>query len=111
MLVHIPYFFINNNIFSKKGDYVLDPFNGSGTVLLESLLSKRNAFGADANPLARLIAEVKVTKLDTKLLHNSINKIVAKAKKIKKSKIPDVINCDYWFSKIVNDHFPKYYML
>ena len=39
LLVHIPYFFLNNSVFSKKDDNVLDPFNGSGTVLLESILS------------------------------------------------------------------------
>lgn len=97
LLVHIPYFFLNNSFFSKKNDYVLDPFNGSGTVLLESILAKRNAFGADANPLARLIAEVKVSKLEINKLSDDVNKIVIVAKKYKKSKIPDVVNCDFWF--------------
>jgi len=97
LLVHIPYFFLNNSVFSKKNDNVLDPFNGSGTVLLESILSNRNAFGADANPLARLIAEVKVSKLDTKELTVATKKIVSAARKYKKSTSPDVVNCDYWF--------------
>ena len=72
LLVHIPYFFLNNSVFSKEGDTVLDPFNGSGTVLLESIIAKRNAFGADANPLARLITEVKISKIDT----NKIDSII-----------------------------------
>lgn len=97
LLVHIPYFFLNNSVFSKKNDNVLDPFNGSGTVLLESILSHRNAFGADANPLARLIAEVKVSKLDTEKLTVTVKKIVLAAKKYKRSTSPDVVNCDYWF--------------
>ena len=29
LLMHIPYFFLNNNLLSKKGDTVLDPFCGS----------------------------------------------------------------------------------
>lgn len=97
LLVHIPYFFLNNSFFSKKNDNVLDPFNGSGTVLLESILSNRNAFGADANPLARLIAEVKVSKLDTKQLSVIAKKVVTAARKYKRSSSPDVVNCDYWF--------------
>jgi DNA modification methylase len=99
LLVHIPYFFLNNTIFSKVDDYILDPFNGSGTVLLESLLAHRNAFGADANPLARLISEVKVTKLDTKLLEVELSNIKISYRKNKDVDIPDVINCDYWFPK------------
>jgi DNA modification methylase len=99
LLVHIPYFFLNNTVFSKKGDFILDPFNGSGTVLLEGILSHRNAYGADANPLARLISEVKVTKLDTKLLKIFLKKITTSARICKDANIPDVINCDYWFSK------------
>jgi DNA modification methylase len=99
LLVHIPYFFLNNSICSKKGDYVLDPFNGSGTVLLESILSNRNSFGADSNPLARLITEVKVTKLDTSKLSPIVNKIIEDAKEIKNANIPNVINCNYWFSE------------
>lgn len=99
LLVHIPYFFLNNSLFSKEGDSVLDPFNGSGTVLLESILSKRNAFGADTNPLARLISEVKVTKLNTQKLSPIANKIIKDAKEIKDANVPDVINCNYWFSK------------
>jgi DNA modification methylase len=97
LLVHIPYFFLNNTLFSKEGDNVLDPFNGSGTVLLESIIANRNAFGADANPLARLISDVKVSKLDPKKLIVSSKKIISSAKKCKESRVPDVINCDFWF--------------
>lgn len=104
LLVHIPYFFLNNSFFSNKGDSILDPFNGSGTVLLESILANRNAYGADANPLARLIAEVKVTKLDTKLLPIASRKVVSIAMENTKSDEPEVINCDYWFPlKVKNE--------
>jgi DNA modification methylase len=99
LLVHIPYFFLNNTIFSKKGDFVLDPFNGSGTVLLESILSHRNALGADANPLARLIAEVKVSKLNTELLAAFGKRIIDEAANSKNYIMPDVVNCDFWFSE------------
>ena len=37
---------------TRKKQTVLDPFCGTGTVLLEAVLSGRTALGADANPLA-----------------------------------------------------------
>lgn len=38
VLVNIPHFFLANDILSGDGDTVLDPFCGSGTVLLEAIL-------------------------------------------------------------------------
>jgi len=49
---------------SSVGDTVLDPFCGSGTTLVESLLLRRHAVGIDANPLACLIARAKTTRLN-----------------------------------------------
>ena len=46
--------------FSKPGDAVLDPFCGSGTVLVEARLAGRTAVGVDANPLAVRLAKLKV---------------------------------------------------
>ena len=43
---------------------ILDPFCGSGTVLLEANLRGHHAIGIDINPLARLISRVKITPLD-----------------------------------------------
>ncbi len=50
----------------KTGSKILDPFCGSGTVLLESYLSGFNASGSDINPLALKIARAKtnILKLD-----------------------------------------------
>src|SRR3954464_15341026 len=53
LLVHIPVFFLSNELLSQQGDAVLDPFCGSGTVLLESLLAGRRAVGAETSPIAR----------------------------------------------------------
>ncbi len=38
--------------FSKTGDYILDPFSGSGTVLLESAKLNLRAIGFEINPAA-----------------------------------------------------------
>lgn len=45
---------------SREGDRVLDPFCGSGTVLVEALLAGCEATGVDLNPLALRIAEAHV---------------------------------------------------
>jgi len=47
--------------FSKPGDALLDPFCGSGTVLVEAMASGRRSRGVDLNPLALRVAEVKTT--------------------------------------------------
>lgn len=45
--------------FSQPGDAILDPFCGSGTILVEARLLGRKAFGVDANPLAVRLARMK----------------------------------------------------
>lgn len=97
LLLHIPYFFINNDIFSKKGDVILDPFCGTGTVLLEAAVAGRNAIGADANPLARLIAEVKMQKFDSEILNKTLKVILRIAQTNSYAPTPNVVNRDYWF--------------
>ncbi|MDI3286976.1 DNA methyltransferase [Polyangium sp. 15x6] len=46
--------------FSRPGGAVLDPFCGSGTVLVEARLVGRKAIGVDANPLAVRLAALKL---------------------------------------------------
>jgi len=95
LLMHIPHFFLNNTVFSTKGDYVLDPFCGSGTVLLEAILAGRNALGADANPLARLITEVKTTLYNTERLKIHLNNL--KLNIVDCEMLTDFDNINYWF--------------
>lgn len=103
LLQQIPYFFLNNNIFSNENDIVLDPFCGTGTVLLEASLSNRNAIGIDINPLASLIAKVKTSKIDILKLEDELKSIQNLFKIYKSSRkkyyIPNISNIDYWYSK------------
>ncbi|PKN31804.1 MAG: hypothetical protein CVU63_22025, partial [Deltaproteobacteria bacterium HGW-Deltaproteobacteria-20] len=46
-------------LMSPMGGTVLDPFCGSGTVLVESRLAARQSWGVDLNPLAVLLARLK----------------------------------------------------
>src|SRR5450432_1805733 len=47
--------------FTSKGDLIIDPFMGSGTTLVESMVAGRHSLGIDLNPLANLISTVKTT--------------------------------------------------
>jgi SAM-dependent methyltransferase len=49
--------------FSGAGDLVVDPFCGSGTVLVEAMAAGRRAVGVDASPLGIAIARARTTLL------------------------------------------------
>lgn len=51
---------IGNLIGLEAGDWILDPFCGSGTTLLEAAHIGWNALGFDVNPLGVMIANAKV---------------------------------------------------
>jgi DNA modification methylase len=46
-------------LYSNEGDTVLDPFCGSGTLLLEAKIAGRDSIGMDIDPLAAFISKVK----------------------------------------------------
>ncbi len=68
------------DLFSRKGDLILDNFCGSGTTLIEAKLKNRDAIGVDINPLACLISKVKTTPLNEQDLRKQITKIVIEIK-------------------------------
>jgi len=49
---------------SGDGATVLDPFAGSGTVLVEAMIAGRRAVGTDLNPIAVRLAALKTTPRD-----------------------------------------------
>ena len=58
----LPAWFIEG--LTAPGDVVLDPMFGSGTTILEAVRLRRRAVGCDIDPLARLLAQAKLTKFD-----------------------------------------------
>ena len=58
----LPAWFIER--LTAPGDVVLDPMFGSGTTILEAVRLRRRAVGCDIDPLARLLAQAKLTKFD-----------------------------------------------
>lgn len=87
--------FIEN--LTKKGDSILDPFVGSGVSAVEAAVAERKFIGFDINPLALLIAQVRTTPLNSKILNAHLREIMSKIKKIKAYPI-DFPNIDFWFS-------------
>ena len=81
LLSNIPYYFLMTEDFCPHGGIVLDPFCGTGTVLLEAALSGRQAWGADANPLAVLISKVKTTYISKEILLRSLSTILNRAER------------------------------
>jgi len=61
-----------------EGSRVLDPFCGSGTVLLEGMLNGMEAFGCDLNPLATKIARAKtgILELDRAVTEHAIRSLM-----------------------------------
>ena len=84
LLANIPYFFFATDTLCPANGTVLDPFCGTGTVLLEAALSGRNALGADANPLADRITGCKTIFIPNDELKDTLSVILDKAKKYRR---------------------------
>lgn len=97
LLANIPYFFFATDALCSENGIVLDPFCGTGTVLLEAALSGRNALGADANPLAELITGGKTIYIPKEDLLETLSFILERAKKFRKVVVhPEAIAI--WYS-------------
>lgn len=57
--------------FSEIGDTVLDPFCGSGTLIVEAIAKGRSAIGIDIDPVAAFVTSVKVHRFEPKSLRRS----------------------------------------
>lgn len=103
LLQQIPYYFLKNDVLSKDGDIVLDPFCGTGTVLLEASLANRNAIGVDVNPLATLISKSKTSDVNVNTLEKELINIEKKFVIYKSSKerfpIPPISNIEHWYNR------------
>lgn len=98
LLAQIPLFFLATDRFSRPGELVLDPFCGSGTVLVEALIAGRNAIGADANPFARFLAEAKTEPYALPGLHRAADSLEVRLTRggLKPMEV-QVVNKDLWF--------------
>jgi len=97
--------------YGNKSEVLFDPYCGTGTSLVEANLRGINAIGTDINPLARLIASTKTTKIDIQVLDlflqdfmNYFFSISFQIEKIKSVIIPQIKTIDFWFSKTVQQN-------
>lgn len=97
LLPQIAHFFLAASSLTPVEDVVLDPFGGTGTVALETVLSGRTAYFADSNPLARLIAAVKTAHLEPVDVKSALATIQLRYKLSRSVKVPDVVNIAYWY--------------
>jgi DNA modification methylase len=97
---------------SLPGETVWDPFGGSGTTALESVLLGRQAISSDLNPLAEVIGKAKLltpTKEDDDFLialvedlsiisasEGSVAEALHRFSPLSQF-APDIPNCDQWF--------------
>jgi DNA modification methylase len=57
---------------SQVEELVCDPFMGSGTTLVESIVNDRRTYGTDINPVAVMITKAKTTPIDPQYLEAQI---------------------------------------
>ena len=90
--------------YGKKAQSLFDPYCGTGTSLVEAHLCGINAFGTDLNPLARLIAEAKTTKIELSTLDTWIKEFndfvfsMSFGIDTHAIAIPTFKNIDFWFT-------------
>jgi hypothetical protein len=100
VIPHIPAFFFTK--FNKK-DYpvTLDPFCGTGTVLVEAMHNGRDSIGVEINPIAALISKVKTTPIEIKLLKEGLSEIEKNYLRYVQENNNDVSfeNINYWFDE------------
>jgi len=99
LLPNIPLYFANCKQLSHAGDLVLDPFCGTGTVLLEAILAGRRTAGSDANPLARLITKVKLCRMDAADVESAFEWTMSAARTSRPLDFSPVVKVDHWYSR------------
>lgn len=87
---------------SRPGEFVVDPFCGSGTTLVEARLTGRGSVGCDIDPLACLLSQVKAQPLDTAVLAAGAAAIQQRATDylatgVTELPLPALPNRDRWF--------------
>jgi DNA modification methylase len=96
MIPHMARFLIEK--ISKPGDTILDPFCGSGSVLVESLTCGRNAIGIDLNRLAVIFSKAKTAIYKAELLETQLEDILRLFTKCRTGCRVDFPNAAYWFT-------------
>lgn len=84
--------------------FVMDPFMGSGTTLLEAKRRGLKTVGIDLNPISYLISSVKLNSIPITFL-DSVEEVISEVEyKIEKERIAliKISNAEHWFSNEVH---------
>ncbi len=99
----IPAAFIEE--FTRPGDRVFDPFSGSGTTAVESLIKGRNFTGYEINPLSVSIATAKTRQLQPDRLRKYNEELMQLVRNndfsFSPEDLPYLLHRDHWFKDYV----------
>ncbi|MFN3650290.1 MAG: DNA methyltransferase [Armatimonadota bacterium] len=98
LLRQIPRFFLHCEQLSTRDTVVVDPFCGSGTVLVEAVAAGKQAWGIDKNPFARLLSQVKTTHVDCQAANAAALAVLERAKRSRTVVEPEIVNAELWFA-------------
>ena len=95
--------------FSKRGDRILDPFCGSGTLLVEGAIAGRHVVGVDIDPVAIFVARIKSTPLSSDRTRKELRHFLEQIPHILLTRrrghwAPDIPNINHWFEPHVLRH-------
>ncbi len=100
--------------YSDNNDIIIDPFMGSGTTIVESIVNHRIGIGTDINEIAVLLSKVKTTPIKYDLLLNEFSNLIFKLQhklngnittELENAKKRIILNgrVDYWFKPHIRD--------
>lgn len=99
--------------YGETAKTLFDPFCGTGTSLVEANIKGIDAYGTDLNPMARLIAEAKTSKIELQILDLYLKEfndfLFSLDFGIKKLNViePNFKNIDFWFTKETKSKLAK----
>lgn len=95
--------------FTNEGDWVVDPFAGSGTVGVEAYLCKRNAFLLDLNPLLNCMIPLKVRTEKERLREDTLSQMLTDLEKSEDHYTPTWSNIAYWYPPEMLEAISRYW--
>ena len=97
------------NTYTKEGDWIVDPFAGSGTVGVEAYLCKRNAVLLDLNPLLNHIMPLKIYRGKEILHEGHLYKLLDSMRESTHRFIPAWSNVAYWYAPEILEVLSQYW--
>lgn len=95
--------------FTNTGDWILDPFAGSGTVGLEAYINERNSILLDINYLLKHIIPTKIYTEKTSFDKNGLLEKLNSIKKCNQKFVPEYSNIRYWYPDEIFEIISKYW--